>query len=63
MLFRSVAGYAGYLGVTTADFMRSMDAAPTSADVAAAVIELAANPDRVRGKAFLVSGKGLEAVH
>jgi NAD(P)-dependent dehydrogenase (short-subunit alcohol dehydrogenase family) len=59
----AVAGYSGYLGVTTTDFIRSMDGAPTAADVAAAVVELAANPERAKGKAFLVSGNGLEAVH
>ena len=58
----AVAGYARYLGITAADFIRSMDAPPTAADVAAAVIELAANPDRAKGKTFLVSGKGLQAV-
>jgi NAD(P)-dependent dehydrogenase (short-subunit alcohol dehydrogenase family) len=58
----AVAGYSRYLGITAADFVRSMDAPPTSADVAAAVVELAANPERAKGKAFVVSGKGLEAV-
>jgi len=58
----AVAGYSRYLGITAADFVRSMDAPPTAADVAAAVVELAANPERAKGKAFVVSGKGLEAV-
>jgi NAD(P)-dependent dehydrogenase (short-subunit alcohol dehydrogenase family) len=58
----AVAGYSRYLGITAADFVRSMDAPPTAADAAAAVVELAANPERAKGKAFVVSGKGLEAV-
>jgi len=45
-----------------ADFIKSMAAPPTSSDVATAVIELAADPERTKGKAFIVSGKGLEVV-
>jgi NAD(P)-dependent dehydrogenase (short-subunit alcohol dehydrogenase family) len=58
----AVAGYARYLGITEAGFIQSMDTPPDSSDAAAAVIELASNPDRSKGKAFIVSGKGLEAV-
>ena len=58
----AVAGYARYLGISAADFVRSMDAPPTASDVANAVIDVAANPDRCKGKVFVVSGKGLEAV-
>ncbi len=57
----AVNGYARYLGISAADFVRSMDTPPTSSDVAASVIEVAANPDGYRGKAFIVSGKGLQA--
>jgi NAD(P)-dependent dehydrogenase (short-subunit alcohol dehydrogenase family) len=57
----AVAGYARYLGIGEADFIRSMEAPPTSSDVATAVIEVVANPDRSKGKVFIVSGKGLEA--
>jgi NAD(P)-dependent dehydrogenase (short-subunit alcohol dehydrogenase family) len=57
----AVAGYSRYLGISAADFIRSMASPPTSADVATAVIELAMSPDRFKGKAFIVSGKGLEA--
>jgi hypothetical protein len=39
-----------------------MASPPTSSDVATAVIELATNPDQSKGKVFIVSGKGLEAV-
>jgi hypothetical protein len=39
-----------------------MTSPPTSSDVASAVIELAADPDQSKGKVFIVSGKGLEAV-
>ena len=58
----AVAGYARYLGISEADFIQSMASTPTASDVAAAVIELAADPDQSRGKAFVVTGKGLEAV-
>ncbi|HZZ63053.1 MAG TPA: SDR family NAD(P)-dependent oxidoreductase [Roseiarcus sp.] len=56
----AVKGYSRYLGVSEADFVQGMAAPPTSSDVASAVIELAANPDPSKGKAFIVSGKGLE---
>ncbi len=56
----AIAGYSRYLGVTPADFIQGMASPPTSSDVAAAVIELATNPDPFKGKAFVVSGKGLE---
>jgi RNA polymerase sigma-70 factor (ECF subfamily) len=56
----AVAGYSRYLGISEADFLESMASPPTSSDVATAVIELATNPDRSKGKAFMVSGKGLE---
>ena len=58
----AVAGYSRYLGISEADFLESMASPPTSSDVATAVIELATNPDRSKGKAFMVSGKGLEPV-
>jgi NAD(P)-dependent dehydrogenase (short-subunit alcohol dehydrogenase family) len=58
----AVAGYSRYLGVSAADFISSMASPPTSSDVASAVIELAADPDQSKGKVFIVSGKGLEAV-
>ncbi len=57
----SVTGYARYLAISAADFVRSMDAPPTASDVAAGVIEVATNPDGYKGKAFIVSGKGLQA--
>ena len=58
----AVAGYARYLGISEADFIQSMDSPPTSADVAAGALEVATQPDRSKGKVFVVSGKGLEAV-
>jgi hypothetical protein len=39
-----------------------MSSPPTSSDVATAAIELLMNPEQSKGKAFIVSGKGLEAV-
>ncbi|RUL72187.1 SDR family oxidoreductase [Dyella choica] len=58
----AVAGYSRYLGLSAADFIQGMDTPPSSFDVATAVIELATNPHRCKGNAFVVSGKGLEAV-
>ncbi len=57
----AVAGYSRYLGISAADFIRSMASPPTSADVATAVIELAMSSNRCKGKVFIVSGNGLEA--
>jgi len=58
----AVAGYSRYLGIPAADFIESMASTPASSDVAAAVMELVANPDQSKGKVFIVSGKCLEAV-
>jgi NAD(P)-dependent dehydrogenase (short-subunit alcohol dehydrogenase family) len=58
----AVAGYSSYLGISAADFINGMDAPPSSSDVAKAVVELATDPGRAKGKVFVVSGKGLEAV-
>jgi NAD(P)-dependent dehydrogenase (short-subunit alcohol dehydrogenase family) len=58
----AVAGYSRYLGISGADFVQSMAAPPTSSDTASAVIELATDPESFKGKVFVVSGKGLEAV-
>jgi NAD(P)-dependent dehydrogenase (short-subunit alcohol dehydrogenase family) len=58
----AVAGYARYLGISAAEFVQSMDAPPTPSDIAAGVIEVASNPAGYRGKAFIVSGKGLQPV-
>jgi NAD(P)-dependent dehydrogenase (short-subunit alcohol dehydrogenase family) len=58
----AIAGYSHYLGISAGDFIQSMASPPTSSDAAAAVIELATNPESFKGKVFVVSGKGLEAV-
>jgi NAD(P)-dependent dehydrogenase (short-subunit alcohol dehydrogenase family) len=58
----AVDGYARYLGVSAADFVRGMTAPPAASDVATGVIELAADPDRVKGQVFIVTGNGLEVV-
>jgi len=58
----AVAGYSRYLGISAADFVQSMASPPTASDVASAAIEVAANADQSRGKVFVVSGAGLEAV-
>jgi len=58
----AVAGYSRYLGISENDFVRSMASPPTSSDVATAVMDLALNSDQSKGKVFIVSGKGLEAM-
>jgi NAD(P)-dependent dehydrogenase (short-subunit alcohol dehydrogenase family) len=58
----AVEGYSRYLGISSEGLIESMAAPPAASDVATAVIELATNPDRSKGKVFIVSGKGLEAV-
>jgi len=58
----AVAGYSRYLRISAAGFVQSMASPPSSSDVASAVIELATNPEQSKGKVFIVSGKGLEAV-
>jgi NAD(P)-dependent dehydrogenase (short-subunit alcohol dehydrogenase family) len=58
----AVAGYSRYLGISAADFIQSMASTPTADDVATAVVGLATNPEQSKGKAFVVSAKGLEAV-
>ncbi len=57
----AVDGYSRYLGVSPADFIQGMASPPHASDVADAVIKLAANPSQFKGKAFVVSGAGLEA--
>ena len=58
---RAIAAYSSHLGVTEADFIRSMAAPPKSSDAANAVIELVTKPDQFKEHVFIVSGKGLEA--
>ena len=58
----AVTAYCSYLGISATDFIKSMSSPPTSADVATATMELAANPEPSKGKAFIVTGTGLQAV-
>lgn len=58
----AVAGYSRYLRIPASDFVQSMTLPPTSSDVATGVIQLLRNPDEAKGRAFIVTGKGLEAV-
>jgi len=58
----AVAGYSHYLGISAADFIKSMEAPPTAADVVTAASEVVADPECSKGKIFLVSGNGLQAV-
>jgi NAD(P)-dependent dehydrogenase (short-subunit alcohol dehydrogenase family) len=57
----AVAAYSRYLGISAADFIRSMISPPASSDVAAAVVTLAAGPGQAKGNVLIVTGKGLEA--
>src|SRR5215475_15086099 len=59
---QAAAGYSRYLGISQADFVKSMSSPPSPADVATAVIDLAVNADQSKGKTLVVSGNGLEAV-
>lgn len=58
----AVAGYSRYLGITESDFVRSMESPPTPVDVAATVLEFAADPHYAGGRAFLISGTGRQAI-
>jgi NAD(P)-dependent dehydrogenase (short-subunit alcohol dehydrogenase family) len=58
----AVSNYSRYLGISVADFMKGMASPPASSDVATAAMELATNSDQSKGKVFIVSGKGVEAV-
>lgn len=58
----AVAGYARYLGIPAADFIKSMSAPPRASDVAAGVIELVTAKEPPKAQVFIVAGNGLEAV-
>jgi NAD(P)-dependent dehydrogenase (short-subunit alcohol dehydrogenase family) len=58
----AVSNYSRYLGISEADFVKGMASPPASSDVATAAIGLATNSDQSKGKVFIVSGKGVEAV-
>jgi NAD(P)-dependent dehydrogenase (short-subunit alcohol dehydrogenase family) len=58
----AVAGYSRYLRISAADFIQGMASPPTSADVAAAAIDVVTKLEHAGGSVFIVSGKGLEAV-
>jgi NAD(P)-dependent dehydrogenase (short-subunit alcohol dehydrogenase family) len=58
----AVSSYSRYLGVSAADFIKGMASPPASSDIATAAMALATTPDESKGKVFVVSAKGLEAV-
>jgi NAD(P)-dependent dehydrogenase (short-subunit alcohol dehydrogenase family) len=58
----AIAGYSRYLGISAGEFVQGMTDPPSASKVAAAVIELVANPVPFKDNVFVVSGKGLEAV-
>jgi NAD(P)-dependent dehydrogenase (short-subunit alcohol dehydrogenase family) len=58
----AVEAYASYLGMSARDFVKGMPSPQTMEDVANAVVEFASNPGNSEGNAFLISGKGTEAL-
>ncbi|TPL79075.1 SDR family oxidoreductase [Mesorhizobium sp. B2-3-13] len=56
---RGISSVSAYLGISPADFLASMTDMQTPADVASAVVALAAG--KMQGTAFTVSGSGLAA--
>ncbi|WP_201367255.1 SDR family NAD(P)-dependent oxidoreductase [Dictyobacter formicarum] len=54
--------YASSLGISPADFLTNMRAAPTTEDVARAVVECASDSQERAGRAFLVSSAGVKLV-
>ncbi|HET6971815.1 MAG TPA: SDR family oxidoreductase, partial [Phenylobacterium sp.] len=57
----AIAGYAGYLGVSEADFVKSMSSPPSGADAAQAVIDLVTGKAPEGSHVYIVSGVGLQA--
>jgi NAD(P)-dependent dehydrogenase (short-subunit alcohol dehydrogenase family) len=59
----AASAYASSQGVSLQDFIRGRQSPPVTPDlVANAVVELASRPQGGEGKAFLISGKGVEIV-
>jgi NAD(P)-dependent dehydrogenase (short-subunit alcohol dehydrogenase family) len=58
----AVEAYASSLGLSPADFIKTMRARPTPEDVARAVVECASDPQEKAGKALLVSSAGVTLV-
>jgi len=56
----AVDGYSRYLGIGASEFIKGMSSRQTPADVARAVVELAANSSARPETMFIVSGKGIE---
>jgi hypothetical protein len=58
----AVDGYARYLGVPAADFVRGMKAPQSPDDIGDAVVTLFSQADAHMGSLFTVSQQGLAAV-
>jgi hypothetical protein len=58
----AVSAYASYLGISAQDFIKGLPSPQSPEDVANAVVEFASNPKSREGNAFLISGKGFEAL-
>jgi len=59
--WHAVSGYARYLGVSEADFLKSMAAPPSAADAAEGVIDLVSGKAPEGSRVYIVSGNGLQA--
>lgn len=58
----AVRGYAEYLGLSPADFIRSMKSPQSPQEVVAAVFELASEAKAHEGSVFKISSDGLERI-
>lgn len=58
----AVEAYASFAGLSVADFIKRRGSSQTPEDVANVVVEFASNPRSREGNAFLISGKGIEAL-
>ena len=58
----AVEAYASYLGISQEDFIKGLASRQTPEDVANAVVDFASTSWNREGNAFLISGKGFEAL-
>jgi NAD(P)-dependent dehydrogenase (short-subunit alcohol dehydrogenase family) len=58
----AVEGYAKFFGISEADYIRKSPSPASPKDVADAFLALRVHPADWKGDAFVVSGKGLEAI-
>lgn len=58
----AVAGYSEYLGISAADFVKSMKSPQSPEDVVAALFDFAAHPNAREGSVFQISSDGIGRV-